>query len=168
MGTVPFEFWPVNDLATLGDRMGFFGSCTSGIVVVLWVLEMFRGSKRCAETLFFDYQRQHRLEIKVARIFNTFGPRMRADDGRVVSNFIVQALRGEPLTIYGDGSQTRSFCYVEDLVDGLMKLMKASESKCGSSIDGPTDISCGEQAHCAAQTNRHSQSRICRFIFIFV
>ena len=79
--------------------------------------------KRCAETLFFDYQRQHGLEIKVARIFNTFGPRMRADDGRVVSNFIVQALRGEPLTIYGDGRQTRSFCYVDDLIDGLLKLM---------------------------------------------
>ena len=79
--------------------------------------------KRCAETLFFDYQRQHGLEIKVARIFNTFGPRMRADDGRVVSNFIVQALRDEPLTIYGDGRQTRSFCYVDDLIDGLLKLM---------------------------------------------
>jgi UDP-glucuronate decarboxylase len=79
--------------------------------------------KRCAETLFFDYQRQHGLEIKVARIFNTFGPRMGVDDGRVVSNFIVQALRDEPLTIYGDGRQTRSFCYVDDLIDGLLKLM---------------------------------------------
>ena len=73
--------------------------------------------KRCAETLFFDYQRQHRVDVKVARIFNTFGPRMREDDGRVVSNFIVQALRNEPITIYGDGSQSRSFCYVDDLVD---------------------------------------------------
>ena len=82
-------------------------------------------SKRCAETLFFDYWRQHRLEIKVARIFNTYGPRMHPDDGRVVSNFIVQALRREPLTIYGDGSQTRSFCYVDDLVDGLIRLMKS-------------------------------------------
>ncbi len=79
--------------------------------------------KRCAETLFFDYRRQHGMPIKVARIFNTYGPRMREDDGRVVSNFIVSALRGRPLTIYGDGSQTRSFCYVDDLVDGLMKLM---------------------------------------------
>ncbi len=79
--------------------------------------------KRCAETLFFDYLRQHRLEIKVARIFNTYGPRMHPNDGRVVSNFIVQALKGEPITIYGDGSQTRSFCYVDDLVDGLMRLM---------------------------------------------
>jgi UDP-glucuronate decarboxylase len=79
--------------------------------------------KRCAETLFFDYFRQHKLEIKVARIFNTYGPRMHPNDGRVVSNFIVQALKGKPITIYGKGSQTRSFCYIEDLVDGLVKLM---------------------------------------------
>ena len=79
--------------------------------------------KRCAETLFFDYWRQHRLEIKVMRIFNTYGPRMHPNDGRVVSNFIVQALRGEPVTIYGDGSQTRSFCYVDDLVEGMLRLM---------------------------------------------
>jgi len=79
--------------------------------------------KRCAETLFFDYHRQHRLEIKVARIFNTYGPRMHPADGRVVSNFIVQALRNEPITIYGDGSQTRSFCYVDDLVAAFVKLM---------------------------------------------
>jgi UDP-glucuronate decarboxylase len=81
--------------------------------------------KRCAETLFFDYYRQHQLPIKVARIFNTYGPRMRPDDGRVVSNFIVQALEGRPITIYGDGSQTRSFCYVDDLVDGLIRLMES-------------------------------------------
>ncbi|MFM9972789.1 MAG: UDP-glucuronic acid decarboxylase family protein [Burkholderiales bacterium] len=81
--------------------------------------------KRCAETLFFDYHRQHRLEIKVARIFNTYGPRMQPDDGRVVSNFIVQALRGEDITIYGDGKQSRSFCYVDDLVAGLIKLMES-------------------------------------------
>jgi len=80
-------------------------------------------SKRCAETLFFDYWRQHKLPIKVARIFNTFGPRMQADDGRVVSTFIVQALRGEPITIFGDGEQTRSFCYIDDLVEGLVRLM---------------------------------------------
>lgn len=79
--------------------------------------------KRCAETLFFDYRRQHNLPIKVARIFNTYGPRMHPNDGRVVSNFVVQALKGEAITLYGDGSQTRSFCYVEDLVDGLMRLM---------------------------------------------
>jgi UDP-glucuronate decarboxylase len=79
--------------------------------------------KRCAETLFFDYWRQHRLEIKVMRIFNTYGPRMHPNDGRVVSNFIVQALRGEPITIYGDGSQTRSFCYVDDLIEGMLRFM---------------------------------------------
>jgi UDP-glucuronate decarboxylase len=81
--------------------------------------------KRCAETLFFDYYRQHRLAIKVARIFNTYGPRMHPNDGRVVSNFIVQALKGEDITVYGDGDQTRSFCYVEDLVDGLVRLMES-------------------------------------------
>jgi UDP-glucuronate decarboxylase len=81
--------------------------------------------KRCAETLFFDYHRQHRLVIKVARIFNTYGPRMHPNDGRVVSNFIVQALRGEPITIYGDGSQTRSFCYVDDLIEGCIRFMAA-------------------------------------------
>jgi UDP-glucuronate decarboxylase len=79
--------------------------------------------KRCAETLFFDYWRQHRLEIKVMRIFNTYGPRMHPNDGRVVSNFVVQALKGEPITIYGDGSQTRSFCYVDDLIEGMIRLM---------------------------------------------
>lgn len=79
--------------------------------------------KRAAETLFFDYHRQHRLAIRVARIFNTYGPRMAPDDGRVVSNFVLQALRGEPLTIYGDGSQTRSFCYVSDLIEGFVRLM---------------------------------------------
>lgn len=87
--------------------------------------------KRCAETLFFDYWRQHKLHIKVARIFNTYGPRMHPNDGRVVSNFVVQALRGEPITIYGDGSQTRSFCYVEDLVDGLVRLMNSPEDFTG-------------------------------------
>ena len=88
-------------------------------------------AKRVAETLFFDYHRQHGLEIRVARIFNTYGPRMAADDGRVVSNFIVQALRGEPLTIYGDGSQTRSFCYVDDLVSGLVGLMENPHGETG-------------------------------------
>jgi UDP-glucuronate decarboxylase len=87
--------------------------------------------KRCAETLFFDYHRQHNLGIKVARIFNTYGPRMLPNDGRVVSNFIVQALQGENITIYGEGSQTRSFCYVDDLVNGLIKLMGSPESFTG-------------------------------------
>jgi UDP-glucuronate decarboxylase len=91
--------------------------------------------KRCAETLFFDYHRQHRIEIKVARIFNTYGPRMHPNDGRVVSNFICQALRGQDITIYGDGSQTRSFCYVADLVDGLMRLMDSD-----ASVTGPINL----------------------------
>ncbi len=91
--------------------------------------------KRCAETLFFDYHRQIGLEIKVARIFNTYGPRMHLADGRVVSNFVVQALRGEPITIFGDGRQTRSFCYVDDLVEGLMRLMAT-----GKSVSGPMNL----------------------------
>lgn len=87
--------------------------------------------KRCAETLFFDYYRQHKLQIRVARIFNTYGPRMYPNDGRVVSNFIVQALRNDDITVYGDGSQTRSFCYVDDLVDGLIRLMNAPDDVIG-------------------------------------
>ena len=91
--------------------------------------------KRCAETLFFDYYRQHNLRIRVARIFNTYGPRMLPNDGRVVSNFIVQALKGESITIYGEGQQTRSFCYVDDLVSGLIKLMDASDD-----VTGPVNL----------------------------
>ncbi|MFE0017823.1 UDP-glucuronic acid decarboxylase family protein [Mesorhizobium sp. NPDC059054] len=91
--------------------------------------------KRCAETLFFDYWRQHALRIKVARIFNTYGPRMHPDDGRVVSNFIVQALRNQSITIYGDGTQTRSFCYVDDLITGLISLMETSDE-----VTGPINI----------------------------
>ena len=87
--------------------------------------------KRCAETLFFDYHRQHGLKIKVARIFNTYGPRMHPNDGRVVSNFIVQALKNEPIAIYGDGTQTRSFCFVDDLIDGLIKLMDSGQGLIG-------------------------------------
>ena len=98
--------------------------------------------KRCAETLFFDYHRQHDLRIRVARIFNTYGPRMHPDDGRVVSNFIVRALRGEPITVNGDGSQTRSFCYVDDLIDGLVKLMNASDESTGPmNLGSPNEIS---------------------------
>ncbi|WP_029074874.1 UDP-glucuronic acid decarboxylase family protein [Kaistia adipata] len=91
--------------------------------------------KRCAETLFFDYWRQHKLRIKVMRIFNTYGPRMHPNDGRVVSNFIVQALRGEDITIYGEGEQTRSFCYVDDLLDGMIRLMET-----GDEVTGPINI----------------------------
>ena len=91
--------------------------------------------KRCAETLFFDYHRQHKLRIRVARIFNTYGPRMHPNDGRVVSNFIVQALKGEPITVYGEGTQTRAFCYVDDLIDGFVRLMDAPDS-----VTGPINL----------------------------
>jgi len=91
--------------------------------------------KRCAETLFFDYQRQHALEVKVVRIFNTYGPRMHPNDGRVVSNFVVQALRGEDVTIYGDGSQTRSFCYVDDLIEGMLRMMDSEKD-----FHGPVNL----------------------------
>ena len=91
--------------------------------------------KRCAETLFFDYHRQHGVRIKVARIFNTYGPRMHPNDGRVVSNFVIQALKGEPITIYGDGSQTRSFCYVDDLIDALVRLMDSPDE-----VTGPINV----------------------------
>jgi UDP-glucuronate decarboxylase len=91
--------------------------------------------KRCAETLFFDYYRQHKLRIRIARIFNTYGPRMHPNDGRVVSNFVVQALRNKPITIYGDGSQTRSFCYVDDLIEGFIRLMAAPDE-----VTGPVNL----------------------------
>ncbi|NQW00588.1 MAG: SDR family oxidoreductase [Rhodospirillales bacterium] len=91
--------------------------------------------KRCAETLFFDYKRQHNLNIRVVRIFNTYGPRMHPNDGRVVSNFIMQALRDQPITIYGDGQQTRSFCYVDDLIDGFLRMMAAPDS-----VTGPVNL----------------------------
>ena len=103
--------------------------------------------KRCAETLFFDYLRQHNLPIKVARIFNTYGPRMLPNDGRVVSNFIVQALQGNDITIYGDGSQTRSFCYVDDLVEGLLRLMESDEGVTGPiNLGNPNEFSIKELA----------------------
>jgi UDP-glucuronate decarboxylase len=103
--------------------------------------------KRCAETLFFDYHRQHGLEIKVARIFNTYGPRMHPNDGRVVSNFIVQALRGEDITIYGDGSQTRSFCYADDLIEGFLRLMDSPADFTGPvNLGNPGEFTIGELA----------------------
>jgi len=103
--------------------------------------------KRCAETLFFDYFRQHNLKIRVARIFNTYGPRMHPNDGRVVSNFIVQALRNEPITLYGDGSQTRAFCYVDDLVDGFLALMAAPDAVTGPiNLGNPVETSVSELA----------------------
>ena len=103
--------------------------------------------KRCAETLFFDYHRQHGVDIKVARIFNTYGPNMHPNDGRVVSNFIVQALRGEDITIYGDGTQSRSFCYVDDLIDGLVRLMDSADGFTGPvNLGNPAEISVGALA----------------------
>jgi UDP-glucuronate decarboxylase len=103
--------------------------------------------KRCAETLFFDYHRQHKLDIKVMRIFNTYGPRMHPADGRVVSNFIMQALRGEDITIFGDGSQTRSFCYVDDLIEGMIRLMESREGFTGPvNIGNPVEFTIRELA----------------------
>jgi UDP-glucuronate decarboxylase len=115
--------------------------------------------KRCAETLFFDYWRQHKLQIKVARIFNTYGPRMHPNDGRVVSNFIVQALLGREITIYGDGSQTRSFCYVDDLIDGLVRLMKTPATVTGPiNIGNPAEFTILELAETVLSlTNSRSQ-----------
>ena len=106
-----------------------------GRVNPIGVRSCYDEGKRCAETLFFDYHRQHGLDIKVARIFNTYGPKMHPNDGRVVSNFIVQALHGEDITIYGDGNQTRSFCYVDDLIDGLLKLMARPKG-----VTGPINL----------------------------
>ncbi|WP_126172654.1 UDP-glucuronic acid decarboxylase family protein [Altericroceibacterium xinjiangense] len=103
--------------------------------------------KRCAETLFFDYRRQHDLPVKVARIFNTYGPRMHPSDGRVVSNFVMQALKGEPITIYGDGSQTRSFCYYSDLIDGFLRLMDTPDDFTGPvNLGNPSEFTIRELA----------------------
>jgi UDP-glucuronate decarboxylase len=116
--------------------------------------------KRCAETLFFDYHRQHGLKIKVARIFNTYGPRMHPNDGRVVSNFIVQALRGEPLTVFGDGSQTRSFCYVDDMVEGLIGFMDTPDAVTGPlNLGNPSECSVLELAR-SIQSLTGSRSEI--------
>jgi UDP-glucuronate decarboxylase len=103
--------------------------------------------KRCAETLFFDYHRQHKLRIRVARIFNTYGPRMHPNDGRVVSNFIVQALKGEPITVYGEGTQTRAFCYVDDLIEGFVRLMDAPDTVTGPvNLGNPVEFTIGQLA----------------------
>jgi UDP-glucuronate decarboxylase len=104
--------------------------------------------KRCAETLFFDYYRQHGLRIKVARIFNTYGPRMHPNDGRVVSNFIIQALKSKPITLFGDGSQTRAFCYVDDLIEGFLRLMASDDSLTGPvNLGNPVEMSVADLAH---------------------
>ncbi|HYA11781.1 MAG TPA: UDP-glucuronic acid decarboxylase family protein [Thermodesulfovibrionales bacterium] len=112
-----------------------------GSVNPIGIRSCYDEGKRCAETLFFDYHRQHKLKIKVARIFNTYGPRMHLNDGRVVSNFVIQALKGEDITVYGDGSQTRSFCYIGDMVDGLIKLMGTSDDFTGPvNLGNPSEI----------------------------
>ena len=117
--------------------------------------------KRCAETLFFDYHRQYKLRIKVARIFNTYGPRMHPNDGRVVSNFIVQALRNENITIYGNGQQTRSFCYVDDLVEGLIKLMASKDDFTGPvNIGNPNEFTIIELAEKIIQLTKSSSKLI--------
>ena len=130
-----------------------------GNVNPIGVRSCYDEGKRCAETLFFDYHRQHDLNIKVMRIFNTYGPRMHPDDGRVVSNFIMQALRGEPLTIYGDGSQTRSFCYVDDLVRGMVALMNSERGVTGPmNIGNPNEFSILQLAHAVIkQTESNSE-----------
>jgi len=118
-----------------------------GNVNPIGVRSCYDEGKRCAETLCFDYQREHDVVVKVARIFNTYGPRMNPDDGRVVSNFIVQALKGEDITIYGDGSQTRSFCYVDDLVDGFVRLMNSPDALSGPvNLGNPNEFTVAELA----------------------
>jgi UDP-glucuronate decarboxylase len=118
--------------------------------------------KRCAETLFFDYYRQHAINIKVARIFNTYGPRMHPDDGRVVSNFIVQALKGEAITVYGEGQQTRSFCYVDDLIDGFIKLMDTSDDFTGPvNLGNPNEFTIRQLAELVVEMTGSSS----KFIF---
>src|SRR5688572_32051857 len=103
--------------------------------------------KRCAETLFFDYHRQHKLNIRVARIFNTYGPRMHPNDGRVVSNFVIQALKGQPITVFGDGQQTRAFCYVDDLIEGFLRLMNAPDDVAGPiNLGNPNEFTIRELA----------------------
>jgi UDP-glucuronate decarboxylase len=117
--------------------------------------------KRCAETLFFDYHRQHALDMKVARIFNTYGPRMHPNDGRVVSNFIVQALKGEPITVYGEGNQTRSFCFVDDLVDGLIRLMDSRDGLTGPvNLGNPTEFSMLELAKAVIEQTGSSSTLV--------
>ena len=118
-----------------------------GHVNPIGVRSCYDEGKRCAETLFFDYRRQHNLRIKVARIFNTYGPNMHPNDGRVVSNFIVQALQGKPITVYGDGSQTRSFCYIDDLIEGLVRFMDSEDTVTGPmNLGNPKEFSILELA----------------------
>ncbi len=131
-----------------------------GNVNCIGVRSCYDEGKRCAETLFFDYHRQHRMQIKVARIFNTYGPRMHLNDGRVVSNFIVQALKGEPITIFGDGHQSRSFCYVDDLIKGLISLMNTPDEVTGPiNLGNPQEFTIMELAQKVIELT-HSNSEI--------
>jgi UDP-glucuronate decarboxylase len=133
-----------------------------GRVNPIGVRSCYDEGRRCAETLFFDYYRQHRLRIKVARIFNTYGPRMHPNDGRVVSNFIVQALQNEPITLYGDGSQTRSFCYVNDLIDGFIKFMNSPDEITGPvNLGNATEFTIAELAELVMRLT-NSKSRLIR------
>src|SRR5437660_659159 len=118
---------------------------------------------RCVDTLFFDYRRQHNLRIKIARIFNTYGPRMHPHDGRVVSTFIVQALRNQDITLFGKGDQTRSFCYVDDLVDGLLRLMDTADDVTGPlNIGNPTEFTIGELAEIVIELTGSSSAMVHR------
>ncbi len=131
-----------------------------GNVNTIGIRSCYDEGKRCAETLFFDYYRQHKLKIKVARIFNTYGPRMHPNDGRVVSNFIVQAIKGENITIYGDGKQSRSFCYVDDLIEGMIRLMNSRDDFIGPvNIGNPTEFTILELAEKVIQLTG-SKSRL--------
>jgi UDP-glucuronate decarboxylase len=131
-----------------------------GYVNPVGIRSCYDEGKRCAETLFFDYHRQHRLRIKVARIFNTYGPRMHPNDGRVVSNFIVQALKNEPITLYGDGSQTRSFCYVDDLIEAFIRLMRTPDSVTGPvNLGNATEFTIADLARIVLQLT-NSKSRL--------
>ncbi|WP_419807314.1 UDP-glucuronic acid decarboxylase family protein [Sphingomonas sp.] len=130
------------DPAVHPQQEGYWGN-----VNPIGIRSCYDEGKRCAETLFFDYHRQHRVDIKVVRIFNTYGPHMHPEDGRVVSNFIVQALTGQPITLYGDGTQTRSFCYVDDLVDGLMRMMGSASQTTGPvNLGNPDEFTMRELA----------------------
>lgn len=134
-----------------------------GNVNPLGVRACYDEGKRCAETLFFDYHRQHQVDIRVVRIFNTYGPRMHPNDGRVVSNFIVQALKNEPITIYGDGTQTRSFCYVDDLIEGLVRMMKQDGEVGPINLGNPTEFTILELAEMILKLTG-SRSQIMRLL----
>ena len=132
-----------------------------GCVNTIGIRSCYDEGKRIAETLCFDYQRMHDLEIRVMRIFNTYGPRMLPDDGRVVSNFIVQALKGEPLTLYGDGSQTRSFCFVDDLIEGMIRLMNGGHTG-PINIGNPTEFTIRQLAELVRDMINPSLELICK------